>query len=174
MSNTIGKCEIRVDAFDKAAGRAKFTDDLCDSSALVTHLVHATVAHGLVKSIDTGAAERVPGVVKVFTCFDVPENYFPTAGHPWSTDPGHQDVADRLLLSRHVRYYGEDIAVVVAEDPVAAAQAARLVRVEYEELPFVLDVQKALEPGAPQLHEAYPGNLVDHTRLCLGDRKSVV
>ena len=174
MSNTIGKCEIRVDAFDKAAGRAKFTDDLCDSSALVTHLVHATVAHGLVKSIDTGAAERVPGVVKVFTCFDVPENYFPTAGHPWSTDPGHQDVADRLLLSRHVRYYGEDIAVVVAEDPVAAAQAARLVRVEYEELPFVLDVQKALEPGAPQLHEAYPGNLVDHTRLCLGDYDAAI
>ena len=163
-----------MDAFDKAAGRAKFTDDLCDSSALVTHLVHATVAHGLVKSIDTGAAERVPGVVKVFTCFDVPENYFPTAGHPWSTDPGHQDVADRLLLSRHVRYYGEDIAVVVAEDPVAAAQAARLVRVEYEELPFVLDVQKALEPGAPQLHEAYPGNLVDHTRLCLGDYDAAI
>ncbi len=172
MSNTIGKCEIRVDAFDKAAGRAKFTDDLCDSSALVTHLVHATVAHGLVKSIDTGAAERVPGVVKVFTCFDVPENYFPTAGHPWSTDPGHQDVADRLLLSRHVRYYGEDIAVVVAEDPVAAAQAARLVRVEYEELPFVLDVQKAMEPGAPQLHEEYPNNILAHTQLRLGDYES--
>ena len=85
---------------------------LCDGSALVTRLVHSTVAHGMVTAIDTSEAEAVPGVVKVFTCFDVPEYYFPTAGHPWSTDPAHQDVADRLLLSRHVRYYGDDVAVV--------------------------------------------------------------
>ena len=47
----------------------------------------------------------MPGVVRVFTCFDVPENYFPTAGHPWSTDPAHQDVADRLLLARVLDKY---------------------------------------------------------------------
>ena len=174
MSKSVGQSKIRVDAFDKAAGRAKYTDDLCDSSALVTRIVHAAVAHGIVKAVDTSKAEKVPGVTAIFTCFQVPEHSFPTAGHPWSTDPHHQDVADRLLLNRHVRYYGDEVAVVVAEDEVAAAQAARLVRVEYEELPFVLDVQKALEPGAPQLHEAYPGNLVDHTRLCLGDYDAAI
>ena len=68
------------------------------------------------KSIDTSAAEAIPGVVKIFTCFDVPDIPFPTAGHPWSTDPAHQDVADRLLLNRHVRYYGDEVAAVVAED----------------------------------------------------------
>ena len=113
MSSSVGQSRVRVDAFDKATGRAKYTDDLCDGSALVTRLVHSTVAHGMVTAIDTSEAEAVPGVVKVFTCFDVPEYYFPTAGHPWSTDPAHQDVADRLLLSRHVRYYGDDVAVEI-------------------------------------------------------------
>ena len=169
MSKSVGQSKIRVDAFDKAAGRAKYTDDLCGSGALVTRIVHATVAHGIVRSVDTAAAARIPGVVGIFTCFQVPEHRFPTAGHPWSTDPHHQDVADRLLLNRHVRYYGDEVAVVVAEDEVAAAQAARLVRVEYEELPFVLDVQKAMEPGAPQLHRECPNNILAHTQLRLGD-----
>ena len=172
MSSSVGQSRVRVDAFDKATGRAKYTDDLCDGSALVTRLVHSTVAHGMVTAIDTSEAEAVPGVVKVFTCFDVPEYYFPTAGHPWSTDPAHQDVADRLLLSRHVRYYGDDVAVVVAENEVAASQAARLVKVTYEELPFVLDVQKAMEPGAPQLHEKYPNNILAHTQIRSGDYES--
>ena len=174
MSKSVGQSKLRVDAYDKAAGRAKFTDDLCDQGALVTRLVHAAIAHGRVLSIDTSEAEKVPGVVRVFTCFDVPKNYFPTAGHPWSTDPEHQDIADRLLLAEHVRYYGEDIAVVVAEDEVAAAQAARLVKAEYEEYPFVLDVQKAMEPGAPQLHKDYPGNVVGHTPLRQGDYAAAI
>ena len=71
-------------------------------------------------------------------------------------DPSHQDVADRHLLNRHVRYYGDDIAAVIAENEVAALQAVRALKVEYETLPFVLDVQKAMEPGAPQIHENYP------------------
>jgi len=108
-------------------------------------------------------------VVKIFTCFQAPDHPFPTAGHPWSTDPHHQDIADRLLLNRHVRYYGDDIAVVVAENEAAAAQAARLVQVEYEELPFVLDVQKAMEPDAPQIHDRAPGNILAHTQLRNGD-----
>ena len=89
----------------------------------------------------------------------------PHGGHPWSTDPAHQDVADRLLLNRHVRYYGDDIAAVIAEDEVAAAQAVRALKVEYEELPFVLDAQKAMEPDAPQIHEDCPGNVLKHTDI---------
>lgn len=83
-------------------------------------------------------------MVKIVTCFDVPDIPFPTAGHPWSTDPHHQDVADRLLLNRHVRYYGDDVAAVVARDEVSAMQAIRAIKVEYEELPFVLDPIEAM------------------------------
>ena len=167
--SSVGQNKLRVDAFDKATGRARYTDDLCDKSALVTRIVHSTIAHGMVQKVDTAQAEQVPGVVKIFTCFDVPEYRFPTAGHPWSTDPPHQDVADRLLLNRHVRYYGDEVAVVVAENEVAAAQAARLVKVEYEEYPFVLDVQKAMDPDAPQIQEDYPGNILAHTQIRNGD-----
>ena len=169
MSKSAGQSKIRVDAFDKATGRAQYTDDLCGADALITRIVHSTVAHGLVKAIDASRAEEVPGVVGVFTCFDVPDLPFPTAGHPWSTDPAHQDPADRLLLNRHVRYYGDEVAVVVAADEVSAARAARLVEVEYEELPFVLDVREAMAPEAPQLHREYPGNVLAHTQIRNGD-----
>ena len=159
----VGKSVVRVDAFDKATGRAKYTDDLCDKSALILRVVRSTIAHGFVKSVDISEAMKVPGVVRIFTCFDVPDIRFPTAGHPWSVEAAHQDVADRRLLNIHVRYYGDDVAVVVAEDEVAAAQAARLVKVEYDELPFVLDVQKAMEDGAPQIHKRFPNNILKHT-----------
>ena len=169
MSKSVGKSVVRVDAYEKATGRAKYTDDLCDRSALVVKICHSTIAHGFVKSIDTTQAEAIPGVVRVLTCFDVPDHPFPTAGHPWSTDPHHQDVADRMLLNRHVRYYGDEVAVVIAEDEVAAVQGVRALKVEYEELPFVLDVQKAMEEGAPQIHEEYPQNILAHTDIRRGD-----
>ena len=170
----VGKSVTRVDAYDKATGRAKYTDDLCDKSALVARIKHSEIAHGFVKSVDTAAAESIPGVVKVFTCFDVPDVPFPTAGHPWSTDPHHQDVADRLLLNRHVRYYGDDVCVVVAENEVAAAQAERAIRVEYEELPFVLDVQEAMQPDAPQIQENCPGNILGHSSVRKGNYEEAI
>lgn len=167
--HAVGKSVKRVDAFEKVTGRAKYTDDLCDKSAYVAKILHSTVAHGIVKSVDTTEARKIPGVVKIVTCFDVPEYYFPTAGHPWSTEPAHQDVADRLLLQKHVRFYGDDVAAVVAENEVAAAQAVRAMKVEYEELPFVLDVQKAMEDGAPQIHEEFPNNILKHTSIRNGN-----
>ena len=169
MSSCVGKSVARVDAYEKATGRAKYMDDLCDKSALIAKILHSTIAHGFVKSVDTAAAEAIPGVVKILTCFDAPDRPFPTAGHPWSTDPDHQDTADRCLLNRHVRYYGDEVAVVLAEDEVSAAQGVRALKVEYEELPFVLDVQEAMKEGAPQIHEDCPGNILKHTSLRKGD-----
>ena len=141
--NIVGRSEVRVDAFDKATGRTKYYDDLAPKDALLVRIKHSTIAHGFVKSVDISKAEKIPGVVKILTCFDVPDIPFPTAGHPRSMDPSHQDIADRHLLNRHVRYYGDDVCAVIAEDEVAAMQAVRAIEVEYEELPFVLDVQKA-------------------------------
>ena len=165
----IGKSVPRVDARDKATGRTRYTDDLCDKKALIAKVCHAEIGHAYVKSVDTSEAEAIPGVVKVVTCFDVPDIPFPTAGHPWSTDPAHQDVSDRHLLTKHVRYYGDDVAAVVAEDEVSAARAVKLIKVEYEPLPVVLDAQEAMEEGAPQLHEKYPGNVLAHTDVRMGN-----
>ncbi|MDO4748627.1 MAG: xanthine dehydrogenase molybdenum-binding subunit XdhA, partial [Eubacteriales bacterium] len=129
---------------------------------------------GKVLSVDTSEAEKIDGVVKIVTCFDVPKFYFPTAGHPWSTDESHQDVADRLLLTDIVRFYGDDVAAVVAENEVAASQAIKAIKVEYEEYPFVLDVQEAMKDGAPLLHEKYPNNILAHTSQSVGDYEEAI
>ena len=170
----IGKSVTRVDAFDKATGRSKYTDDLCERNALVAKIYHSSIANGIVKSIDTSEAEKVPGVVKVVTCFDVPKNYFPTAGHPWSTDPSHQDVADRLLLTDRVRFYGDEVAAVIAENEIAAKQAIKVLKVEYEEYPFVLDVQESMKDGAPQLHEKFVNNILGHSSIRRGNLEEAI
>ena len=170
----VGKSITRIDSRDKATGRTKYTDDLCDKSALIAKICHAEVGHAIVKSIDTDEASKIPGVVKIVTCFDVPETVFPTAGHPWSTDPAHQDVSDRNLLTKHVRYYGDDVAAVVAENEVAAEQAVRAIKVEYEELPVVLDPQEAMKDGEPQLHEAYKNNVLAHTDIRRGNLEEAI
>ena len=171
----VGKKVTRVDAHDKAMGRTRYTDDLCDKSAYVIRILHSTIANGRVISIDASEAEKIPGVVKIFTCFDLKEkHYYPTAGHPWSTDPSHQDVADRLVMTDRVRFYGDDIGAVVAEDEVSAAQALRAIKVEYEEYSFVLDVQDAMKEDAPQIHENYPGNVLKHTTIRKGNYEEAI
>ena len=167
----VGKSIVRVDAFDKVTGRTKYTDDLCDAGAYVAKIVHSTIAHGKVLSVDTSEAEKIEGVVKIVTCFDLGQyrNYFPTAGHPWSTDVSHQDVADRLLLTDEVKFYGDDVAAVIAENEVAANQALRAIKVEYEEYPVVTDVLEAMKDGAPQIHKDYPNNILKHTSLSRGN-----
>ncbi|MDN0055165.1 xanthine dehydrogenase subunit XdhA [Collinsella ihumii] len=164
----VGAAVQRVDAIDKVKGTAKYTDDLCPKPCLVARVVHAQIANGWVRAIDTTEAESLPGVVAVFTFKDVPEHRFPTPGHPWSVEPAHQDVADRRLLDDRVRIYGDDIAVVVAEDNVAADRGVRSVlsHVDYEELPPMTTVAQALAPDAPVLHpEVRKTNVLAHSDM---------
>ena len=170
----VGKSVTRVDGYDKATGRTKYYEDRMPANALYVRIKHSEIAHGFVKSIDTSAAEAIHGVVKVLTCFDVPDLPFATAGHPWSLDPSHQDTQDRHLLNQHVRYWGDDVAVVIAENEVAANQGVRALKVDYEVLPFVLDPQKAMEPGAPQIHESFPNNILKHTTNYRGNYEEAI
>ncbi len=170
----VGVSKKRIDAFDKVTGRAKFTEDLADKNCYVAKVFRSTIANGVVKSIDTSEAEKIPGVVKIVTCFDVPQYKFPTAGHPWCTDPAHQDVADRLLLTSRVRYYGDDVAAVIAEDEIAADRAVRAIKAEYEEYPFVLDQLEAMKDGAPIVHDEYKNNILAHTSMKKGDYEEAI
>ncbi len=165
----VGKSIFRVDACEKVTGGAKYTADLEPKGALTAKVVRSTIANGIVKGFDLEEALAVPGVVKIVTCFDVPDYQFPTAGHPWSVETAHQDIADRKLLNKRVRVYGDDIAAVIAEDEIAAARAARLVKAEYEEYEPLLTPEQALAEGAPQLHEEKPGNLIAHSGFKLGE-----
>lgn len=166
----VGKEYKRVDAFEKVTGGAKYTADLEPADLLVAKVVHSTIANGVVKSFDLEEALKVPGVVKIVTCFDVPDIQFPTAGHPWSVEEAHQDICDRKLLNTRVRVYGDDIAAVIAEDEISAVRAARLVKVEYEEYAPVISVEEAMAEGASPIHEEKPDNILAHSAFQLGDQ----
>ena len=165
----IGNNMTRVDAFDKVTGSAKYTADLEPQGLLAAKVIRSTIANGVVKSFDLEEARKVPGVVKIVTCFDVPDIQFPTPGHPWSVETAHQDIADRKLLNTRVRVYGDDIAAVIAEDDIAAARAARLVKVEYEEYAPLLTVKDAMAEGATRLHDEKPGNVIAHSSFVVGE-----
>ena len=170
----VGKKIKRVDAFDKVTGRAKFTEDLVPKDAYTAKIYHSTIAHGKVLHIDTTDAMKVPGVVKIVTCFDVPKIQFPTAGHPWSTEKDHQDVADRLLLNEHVRYYGDDVAVVIARDEVACKQALKKIVVEYEEYPANFDALDSIKDVKVPIHEESPDNILKHSTNNRGDFEEAI
>lgn len=165
----VGSSVTRVDAWEKVTGGAKYTADLEPKGLLIAKVVRSTIANGLVKGFDLEEALKVPGVVKIVTCFDVPDIQFPTPGHPWSVETAHQDISDRKLLNARVRVYGDDIAAIIAEDEVAAARAARLVKVEYEEYEPLLTPEEAMAEGATRIHEEKPGNVIAHSSFQLGD-----
>ncbi|WP_036600252.1 xanthine dehydrogenase subunit XdhA [Oribacterium sp. oral taxon 078] len=165
----VGQGKVRVDAYAKVCGEAKYTADLEPKNILHGKVLHSEIANGLVKSMDISEAEKVPGVVKVLTCFDVPDCQFPTAGHPWSVEEKHQDICDRRLLNRRVRFYGDDIACVIAEDEVAAQQALRKIKVEYEEYPAIPTVEQAMAEGATPLHpDLRKDNVIVHSHMTMG------
>lgn len=164
----VGTGRLRVDAYGKVTGEAKYSADLEPRDILHGKVVHSTIANGLVKRFDLEEALRVPGVVKIVTCFDVPEHSFPTAGHPWSAELHHQDISDRRILNQRVRLYGDDIAAVVAETEIAAARAARLIRVEYEEYEPIVTVEAAMREGATPLHpDLRKDNVIVHSHMTM-------
>ena len=165
----VGQGQIRVDAYGKVTGEAKYTADLEPKDILHGKVVHSTIANGLVKRFDLEKALKVPGVVKILTCFDVPDCQYPTAGHPWSTELKHQDICDRKILNQRVRLYGDDIAAVIAETEVAATQAASLIQVEYEEYEPIVTVEAAMKEGATPLHpDIRRDNVIVHSHLTMG------
>ena len=165
----IGKSVPRVDAYEKVTGRAKFTEDLLPKRCLVAKVLHATIGNGIVKSIDTSEAESMEGVVKVVTFHDVPDHCYPTPGHPWSVELAHQDVADRNLLTGRVRYYGDDIAAVVAEDEIIASRALKKIKVEYEEYPVEIHPRKSMYGSKPPIHFDKKDNVLARSNYFIGD-----
>jgi len=167
----VGANVIRKEAWDKVSGTAKYTDDYLPAGILTAKPVTSRYAHANLKHIDRSSALALPGVKAVVTGED-----FPVLSGP--------QIADRPPLAlRKVRYYGEPVALVVAENEFAAARAVSLVGVEYEPLPAVLSPSAAITPGAPLLHEELgtyrkaeetiypePGtNICDRRRIRKGD-----
>lgn len=169
-----GQPVIRKDAVAKVTGKARFTGDFFQPGMLLARYVRSTIAHGRVTSIDTSRAAALPGVEAIFTYDDVPQTLFATAGHPYSLDPEHQDVADRLLLTRTVRFQGDEIAIVVARDDLVLRQALALIEVGYEPYPPLVSVQDALARGARALHGGNDNVIGDSGYSTGGDMETAI
>ena len=144
----IARPVVKKDAEALLAGRPVFTADLAPEGALVVKLVRSRHANALVTDIDKSRALALEGVVAVWGPDDVPHHRFTLAGQSFPEPSPY----DTVLLDRHVRYVGDEVAMVVAVDEETAAAAAKLVRVTYEQLPAVLDVEEALD-NATVIHD---------------------
>ncbi len=159
MANKIiGAPLPRHDALGKVTGKTRYPSDLVQPSMLQLQVVFAHRVHARIRSLDTTAALRYPGVVTVLTAEDIPYNAY-----------GLIDNDQPVLCWDKVRFEGDKVALVVAENKEAAIVGASLVVVEYEELPAVTDVHAALAEGAPLVHEHLATNLLYHTELRKGD-----
>ncbi|MFP5071726.1 molybdopterin-dependent oxidoreductase [Pseudonocardia nantongensis] len=139
-------------------GTEPFTFDTDLTGALHLRVLAAPHAHARIRSIDTTAAAAAPGVHLVLTHHDVPDVRYSTARHEHRDD----DPDDTRMLDDVVRHVGQRVAAVVAETPAQAEAACRLIEVDYEVLPAVLDPEQARRPGAPVLHpERTPHDRVD-------------
>jgi 4-hydroxybenzoyl-CoA reductase subunit alpha len=147
----VGKSIPRVEGYDKVTGRAQFTDDIDLHGLVYAQVLKSTIAHGKIKRIDTGAAEKLPGVLVVFTGKDCPTPYSVNNLTPTET----------ALAVDKVRYFGEGVAAVVALDEKTAAKATRLIKVDYEELPPLVNAREAAVQTDNLIHD-YAENNINH------------
>lgn len=145
---------------DKVTGQARYTDDYVFPGMLFARTLRSRFPHARILSIDISAAKALPGVHAVLTHEDVPgENLHGLVYRDWP-----------VLCSDVVRYMGDAVAIVAADSEDIAAEALKLIKVDYAPLPVVADPQYAHSPDAPVLHPKHPtGNLLKHIKVRHGD-----
>ncbi|MBM3486100.1 MAG: xanthine dehydrogenase family protein molybdopterin-binding subunit [Alphaproteobacteria bacterium] len=139
----VGTNPVKHDGPDKVTGRAKFGADLMLPGMLFGKVLRSPHPHANIRSIDTSAAEKVPGVRAVVTRADFPEL-------PFGTGPG--DLSRNIMAREKALYDGHAVAAVAATSEAIAKKALKLIKVDYEVLPHVIDVRDAMKAGAPVLH----------------------
>ncbi len=173
QTKVVNKPEPKVDAVKLAKGRPVFTDDVELPGMLYAALLTSPVAHARILDIDTEAAQRLPGVHAVLTYKNTPRVLYASGGQSYPNPPPY----DQVSLDNKVRHVGDRVAVVAAESPELAQEALRLIRVDYELLPVVLDPEEAMRPGAPVIHDEPDAvkihdasrNVVHHLHAAYGD-----
>lgn len=159
MPAYIGSSVKRVEDQRFITGRGRYTDDIVLPNMTYAVVVRSPHAHARILSIDTGAARNHPGVVAVFTGQDIVDdgvNPLPTG---WQIGEDMKEPPHHTLAIDKARHVGDGVAVVIAESKEAAQDAAEQVVVAYEPLPAVVDMNAALQDGAPLVHDGAPNNL---------------
>jgi CO/xanthine dehydrogenase Mo-binding subunit len=163
----VGARAPRFDARDKVHGLLRYADDFAMAGMLHARVVRATRPSARILKIDTTRAEALAGVKCVLTARDVPNNVLFSDVPGQTTAIGPLRARTQVLADEVVRYLGEAVALVAAETEETADEAARLVSVEYEDLPGVFDPEAAMRPDAPQLEPT--GNVISRWKIRKGD-----
>lgn len=129
----------KTDSMQLLLGKPLFMDDIVPKDALIVKLLRSPHAHAIVKEIDTSRAKNVEGVVDIYTWQDVPNLRYTNAGQTYPEPSAY----DRLIIDRHLRFVGDVVAIVAAENEKAADRALKLIRVQYEVLEAILDFHTA-------------------------------
>jgi CO/xanthine dehydrogenase Mo-binding subunit len=164
----VGRSEKRVDATGKVTGKTLFPGDINMPDQAYMKILFAGRPHAIIRRLDTSAAEAHPGVIAVFTAKDVPVNEYGLImpDQPVLCGPGSAKAhADR------VRFIGDQVALVVAESESIAAEALKLIDVEYEDLPVVQDAVQAMDGGSTLVHPDRGSNIFCQFRIRKGDVK---
>ena len=148
-TGVVGKPLPKVDGLKLAQGRPVFTDDVHPAGMLYAELVTSPHAHARIKNIDTSQALALEGVHAVLTHHDIPRIKYASGGQSYPQPLPY----DQVCLDNKVRHVGDRVAVVAAETPALARKAARLIKVDYELLPAVVDPIEAFQDGAPVIHD---------------------
>ena len=129
----------KTDSMQLLLGKPLFMDDIVPKDALIVKLLRSPYAHAMVKEIDTSRAKNVEGIVDIYTWQDVPNLRYTNAGQTYPEPSAY----DRLIIDRHLRFVGDVVAIVAAENEKAADRALKLIRVQYEVLEAILDFHTA-------------------------------
>ena len=167
MNTWIGRAIVRREDPALLTGRGQYVDDVSPPGTLHAFVVRSPVAHARIDSVDVTEARAAPGVVAVFTAADL-NGVGPLPGAE-GLPPGSRNPVYPVLAAAKVLWAGQPVALVVAETPELAADAAELVAVEYDELPAVTGPVEAAAGGAPLLHDDAPDNVALRKRLSAGD-----
>ena len=154
---TVGKSIERRGAKEAVLGKAMYADDIKMEAVIHLKVVRSTRAHAIIQKIDTSAAELIPGAIKIFTSQDI----------KGSNRYGIITKDQEILVERKVRYVGDPIALVAAESELIAVEAAKEVKVEYEDLPPFFTIEEAKGCATEPIHEN--GNLLSSRDIIKGD-----
>ncbi len=146
----IGRSVPRIDGPEKVTGAAKYCGDLKLPNLLFGKILTSPHAHARILSIDTSEAEKLPGVKAIITHKDVPELKYGISPARWD---------ESIFCSDKVRFVGDKVAAVACIDEETCYKALKLIKVEYEVLPAVLDFLTAMDEGQPLVHEEYKRNI---------------
>ena len=137
--NAINQPVRKKDSMQLLLGKPVYVEDIAPKDALAVKLLRSPHANAIVEEINVSVAKKVPGVVDIYTWEDVPKQRFAIAGQTYPEPSPY----DRLILDRHVRFVGDVVAIIAAENEKAALKAMKLIKVKYKILEPVLDFHQA-------------------------------